>query len=130
MLDFETAKALKASGFPQTIPDEFGDEQSRWWMTGGSNPVICCWLQSDEFNDDDTYGEDQEPVLCKCPSIEDLLRELLRANPWELNLNAEWQNLFPGGEYEWEATMRETCASGSTPELALANLYLSLHKAK
>lgn len=113
MLDVEICQRLKKAGFPQGETPEFPPPKK--------SDDVCT-------NFDNVWKhENGEWVLLV--RIEDLLRELTNDNPWELNLNAEWQNLFPGGEYSWTASVKEADATGLTPELALANLYLSLHQA-
>ena len=80
-VSLEWAKKLKESGYPQDVPEEFGDEQSRWWCQYDDDEPTLLWLQSDGFNDNDTHGEDEEcKVLYKSPFAEEILRRL----PWKI----------------------------------------------
>lgn len=76
-ISLEKAKELKAAGFPQDIPDAYGDEQSKWWCQYEGQEPRELWCQSDEFNDDGTHGEEHEcKVLYKSPSAEEILQKL------------------------------------------------------
>jgi len=76
-VSLEEAKLLKEAGFPQDIPDEYGDEQSRWWCTWDDKEPTLLWLQSDGFNDDGTHGEGGDiKVICKSPFAEEILSKL------------------------------------------------------
>jgi hypothetical protein len=73
----EMSKKLKEAGFPQDIPEEYGDEQSRWWCQYDDDEPTLLWCQTDEFNDDGTHGEDHEcELLYKAPFAEEILRSL------------------------------------------------------
>jgi len=73
----ELSKRLKEAGFPQDIPNEYGDEQSRWWCQWDGKAPRLLWLQSDGFNDDDTHGESGEiNVLYKSFFAEEILEKL------------------------------------------------------
>lgn len=73
----ELSKRLKEAGFPQDIPDEYGDEQSRWWCQWGGKAPTLLWLQSDGFNNDGTYGESGEiEVLYKSFFAEEIIEKL------------------------------------------------------
>ncbi len=138
MLSYELCQRLKSVGFPQIIPEEFGDEQSRWWCSYGkkfsvAEPPKSFWCQTDGFNDDGTHGEDHEcKVLCKDPTIEDLIREL-GDDILELCLPAGWAQRNHGTvcgaivNGVKNPQLAGKFYEGDSPEEALANLYLALH---
>lgn len=122
MLSFETALALKEKGFPQVWPDEYGDSQARVWAEGidGRLPRTIYWVQQDEV-DDDTFCDGEYRILCKEPTIEDLIREL----------GARFGGLYQNGMTNFFAdswrSPEKSHSVYATPEEALANLWLSLH---
>lgn len=127
MLDFETCKRLKEAGFPQVF------HEGSFPYCIKDNAKVHGWVKWTAghcglFDGTGEYGADNDPeYFIVQPRIEDLLRELEKDNPWEINLNGEWQNMFPGGEYIWAATVGEKEVFGTSPESALSNLYLALH---
>lgn len=117
-LDFTTAKALRDCGYPQV-----GCEKA-YYLNGGenTNAVIDAEMYA---NVSQSFWEEK---LVAIPNLSELIQELELCDITDFSLNKEWGN-------KWRAKMFIDVdlgvsfkAEGTTPELACANLYLSIHK--
>lgn len=119
MLSFDVCMALKKAGFPQEWPETYGDSQAKFWAEGNNNhlPLASYWVQQDEVHDG-TFCDGEYKIICKEPTIEDLLREL----------GEDFWQLFKDGDRCWWATSKKHADSCTfdNAEQALAHLYLAL----
>lgn len=117
-LDYTTAKALKDAGFPQ-------DDRFR---------APDCECDSGYVHSDAYFKEKKYDEFAYSPTLSELIQELGD------RFHALEQKVFQGMEVDggkWIAYSNETndlgieahiFKQGETPELACANLYLSIHK--
>lgn len=139
-VSLEKAKSLRESGFLQDIPDDFGDEQSRWWCQYDSDEPMLLWLQSDGFNDDETYWEDHEyKILYKSPFVEEILCRLpdtIKTGNDKHHTSADLK-IIPSGDGRWCIEYESFCCSSSDTFIsycektladAAASMYIELSK--
>tara|TARA_R110000868_G_scaffold264627_1_gene523266 strand:+ start:1093 stop:1428 length:336 start_codon:yes stop_codon:yes gene_type:complete len=107
MLDFETCQRLKKAGFPQYDADGYSPTEFYYDESGDYH-----WCGEKH---DDCY----DGLRVSVPFIEDILKEL-GEDFCDLEFTTPKQS-------EWSARSLKTgIVFGSSPEQALANLYLSL----
>lgn len=122
MLSLELCKALKDVGFPQDLKNgDWGycldcEDGGELHLAHDDNDEGCFVGNDYNHHLDEDYEEGRHNFLVKCPT----LSELIEACPIE-----KLQKVCDG---LWEA-FHETSlqeATGKTPEIAVANLYLAL----
>lgn len=125
-LDYTTAKALKDAGFPQEYEksDPYGD----WAYEIGTEELHLIhedndtnWRIGNDYSHSEMSDEDMQTKWVKCPLLSELIQEL--------GEDFKFVEQMFHQPYKFTAmTIHGDRSFGNTPELACANLYLSIHK--
>lgn len=110
MLSYETALKLKEAGFPQ-----------------GANESYLCQFNNETKEEDCAYNPTLSELIEACPkkhTIEDYFEGDFTLQYWTTKLKQVWHCGYDGGDGWYEGAEGE----GSTPEEAVANLWLELNK--
>lgn len=138
MISFELAKQLKDNGFPQNLDDKYGFYYL--FKTTG----LLSYQEYQKLITHKTVSGDAlkfaKEILCKAPSLSELIEacgdefESLThwGDKWLADSKGQLRNDMVDEEYPEAIRCESGCcgksANGSTPEEAVANLYLEINK--
>lgn len=134
-MNYELAKQLKDAGFPQEFSDEYRvDICHEFYCTEPDFPgQVPLWITSKEYRTRDLSAKTPIlwEILCKKPTLSELIEACGESFQ-------DLEQVKERDDYKWEASADYTCCDehgegrkyegGSTPEEAVARLWLELNK--
>lgn len=112
-LDYTTAKALKDAGFPQ--------EKATTYFVNQEGQIIT----HEERWGGQWHTEDDMGLICAIPTLSEIIKKL--GMDFEVLYENSYEDWW-AGIYNWHDLGWVKLEKGKSPELACANLYLSIHK--